>query len=59
MPEDAEAIRARLKQLEAAIEEVKSRLPAHSVKPPIMNQLLELEDEYDSLQKKLSGLSDR
>ena len=56
MAGDVEALRARLKELAAAIEEVRGRLPAHSAKPPIMHQLLELEDEYDLLRKKLSGL---
>lgn len=51
--EDAGAIKTRLRELEAAIAEVKSRMPAHSVKPPIMHQLFELEDEYESLQEKL------
>ena len=54
MADAKQAIKARMKELEAAIAEVKGRLPAHSVKPPIMHQLLELEDEYDSLLKKLN-----
>ena len=40
---------ARLKELEAAIKETEARLPAHSVKPPVMKDLLALEDEYESL----------
>ena len=54
MPDDKQAIKARMKEIEAAIAEVKGRLPAHSAKPPIMHQLLDLEDEYDILQKKLN-----
>jgi hypothetical protein len=38
-----------LNQLEEKIGEVKRRLPAHSVKPPIMMELLELEDRRDVL----------
>ena len=57
MTEDVEAIKKRLKELEAAIAEVRGRMPAHSVKPPIMHQLLELEDEYESLQEKIKKLS--
>jgi hypothetical protein len=38
-----------LNQLEEKIGEVKRRLPAHSVKPPIMMELLELEDRCDVL----------
>ena len=58
MTEDVEAIKKRLKELEASIAEVQGRMPAHSVKPPIMHQLFELEDEYETLQKKLKELSD-
>lgn len=44
------ALREQLAQLEQRISEVKSRLPAHSTKPPIMMELLALEDERDRLQ---------
>jgi hypothetical protein len=37
----------RLKELEVEIAEAQRRLPAHSVKPPVMHMLLDLEDEYD------------
>jgi len=57
MPEDIQSIKRRMKEIESAIAEVKGRLPAHSVKPPIMRQLLDLEDEYDLLQKKLKAAS--
>ena len=39
----------RLKELEKAIKLTEARLPAHSVKPPVMRDLLALEDEYASL----------
>jgi len=39
----------KLKALEARIAETRQRLPAHSVKPAIMMELLELEDEYEAL----------
>jgi hypothetical protein len=57
MPEDIQSIQRRIKEIESAIAEVKGRLPAHSVKPPIMRQLLDLEDEYDLLQNKLKAAS--
>ena len=57
MTDDVVAIKKRLKELETAIAEVQGRMPAHSVKPPIMQQLFELEDEQESLQKKLRELS--
>lgn len=46
-------IERELEELESRIEEVKKRLPAHSVKPPVMMELLELEDRRDLLLKKL------
>ena len=46
-------IQERLRQLEEEIAETMRRLPAHSVKPPVMMDLLELEDERDQLLKKL------
>jgi hypothetical protein len=42
-------IRNELERLEEKIGEVKRRLPAHSMKPPIMMELLELEDRRDEL----------
>lgn len=49
-------IEQRLRGLDAEIAEVKQRLPAHSVKPPIMIELLNLEDERDRLIKQLAQL---
>jgi hypothetical protein len=42
-------LKKRLSELEEEIEETKRRLPAHSVKPPVMMDLLALEDEYDDV----------
>ena len=42
-----------LQELDHEIAEVKKRLPAHSIKPPIMMALLSLEDERDRLAKEL------
>jgi hypothetical protein len=47
-------IENELKLLEEKIGEIKRRLPAHSVKPPIMMELLELEDRRDVLLKILT-----
>lgn len=47
-------LQQRLKQLETEIAETKRRLPAHSVKPPVMMDLLDLEDQYDAVQKKIA-----
>jgi hypothetical protein len=48
-----EELEKRIQHLEAEIQETKKRLPAHSVKPPVMMDLLNLEDEYDRLQKRV------
>jgi hypothetical protein len=49
-------IRKRLAELEALIRDTKARLPAHSVKPPVMMDLLTYEDEFDDLMKQLADL---
>jgi hypothetical protein len=49
-------IEEQLQHIEEQIGEVKRRLPAHSVKPPIMMELLELEDRRDGLLKILETL---
>ncbi len=49
-------LKQRLMELEAEIAETKRRLPAHSVKPPVMMDLLALEDEYDMVSKQIKGL---
>ena len=47
-PQD-DPMKKRLHELEEEIAETKRRLPAHSVKPPVMIDLLALEDERDQL----------
>jgi hypothetical protein len=49
-------IENELELLEEKIGEVKRRLPAHSVKPPIMMELLQLEDRRDELLKIIGRL---
>lgn len=49
-------IAKRMAELEALIKDAKGRLPAHSTKPPIMMELLDYEDEYAELEKKLTKL---
>lgn len=43
----------QLKRVEQEIEAVKKRLPAHSVKPPIMIELFDLEDQKAELEKQV------
>lgn len=59
MTQDIKKIENRLKELEQLIQETKARLPAHSVKPPVMMELLEYEDEYNVLKKQLSSLKSK
>ena len=54
--ETLKELHKRLRDLEAEIAETKQRLPAHSVKPPVMMDLLELEDEYDALVKQVDRM---
>jgi hypothetical protein len=56
MTPDIEALKKKLRELEEKIEDVENRLPAHSVKPPIMTELFELEDEREALLKKITEL---
>ena len=51
-----EQIRQRIEELEEQIAETRKRLPAHSAKPPVMMELLALEDEYDALMKEVERL---
>ena len=49
-------LKIRLQELDREIQMVEEQLPAHSVKPPIMRQLFELEDERDAIFKELERL---
>jgi prefoldin subunit 5 len=51
-----EELRQRLDALDREIAETKKRLPAHSVKPPVMMDLLALEDEYDTVLEQIERL---
>lgn len=53
---EIERIHQRMAELEVLIAETKKRLPAHSIKPPVMLDLLEYEDEYDLLLSRLNEL---
>jgi hypothetical protein len=49
----------KLKEVDDKIAEINKRMPAHSVKPPIMMQLFELEDERDAIAKQIENLKDK
>jgi hypothetical protein len=56
MKSDLTELEKKLKAVDERIAEVNQRMPAHSVKPPIMTQLFELEDERDALVKQIEKL---
>lgn len=51
--EELKTLQGRLLRLEEQIAETRRRLPAHSVKPPVMMDLLALEDERDLLLRQI------
>ena len=53
---DKKNLEDKLKELDEKIAEVNKRMPAHSVKPTIMTELFELEDERDALEKQIIEL---
>lgn len=59
MSDEIKKIIDRMEQLETLIKETKNRLPAHSVKPPGMMDLLDYEDEYQTLLDRLNRLKDK
>ena len=52
-----EILEERLKNLEKKIEDAKLHLPAHSIKPPVMMALLDLEDERDAILEQINSLN--
>ena len=54
--ESIQALQSRLAELELKIAETEDRLPAHSIKPPVMLDLLALEDERDDLLQRLKQM---
>ncbi len=59
MYDSIKEIKKRMQELDLLIKETKERLPAHSTKPPVMMDLLDLEDEYDELLRELNKLKDK
>jgi hypothetical protein len=53
---DKKKLEDKLRELDEKIAEVNKRMPAHSVKPTIMTELFELEDERDALEKQIMAL---
>jgi hypothetical protein len=59
MKPDLKFLKNKLNDLEKKIKEVKKRMPAHSIKPPIMMELFELEDERDLVERQIIQLEKR
>lgn len=59
MEPDLKNLEDKLKELDEKIAEVNKRMPAHSVKPPIMTELFALEDERDEVAKQILQLQKR
>ncbi len=55
---DKKKLEDKLKELDKKIAEVNKRMPAHSVKPPIMLELFALEDERDEVLRKLQHVTE-
>ena len=56
MKQELQHLKNKLKELDDKIAEVKRRMPAHSIKPPIMMELFALEDERDAVAKQIAEL---
>lgn len=56
MAEEIEQLKTKLKALEKEIKETEKRIPAHSVKPPVMEDLFNLEDKKALLLQKIKAL---
>ncbi len=50
------ALENRLGRIEAQIQDIKARLPAHSTKPPLMIALFDLEDQREVVLAQLKDL---
>lgn len=48
-----------LAELEHKIREIKDRMPAHSAKPGMMSELMQLEDERDLILSKMLAIKQK
>lgn len=54
-----DVLEQRLRELESIIRETEQRIPAHSVKPPVMMELFGYEDEYERIVAELDLLKEK
>jgi len=59
MKQDLKFLKNKLNELKKKIKDIKKRMPAHSIKPPIMMELFQLEDERDLVEKQIIQLGKR
>jgi len=52
-------LKRELMAVEEQIAEAKARMPAHSAKPGMMTELIDLEDRRDQILKQISALQGR
>lgn len=52
-------LETQLQRIEDQIQELKNRLPAHSIKPVMMMDLLELEDERDNILEQIQSMANQ
>ena len=51
---DLQVLKKQLESVEAAIAEAKARMPAHSAKPAMMTELIDLEDQREKLLEQIA-----
>jgi len=59
MVSDLQALKKQLESVEAAIAEAKARMPAHSAKPAMMTELIDLEDQRDNLLEQIAQVENK
>jgi uncharacterized protein YqcC (DUF446 family) len=52
-------LKKKMKEIDKQILETEKHLPAHSVKPPIMHEIFELEDQREAILARLNELEAR
>jgi len=55
MMAELEDLKKQLESVEAALAEARARMPAHSAKPEMMTELIDLEDRRDKLLEQIAN----
>jgi uncharacterized coiled-coil DUF342 family protein len=59
MEDELKGLKEQLSNIEEKIRELEERMPAHSVKPGMMAEMCDLEDERDAVLAKIAELKNR